>query len=64
MIIILVFLGKNNIIIRFIIRINRVFATGTKDYFGAYIIYIKSKIDLFCIFAGILGGYNRKERKT
>jgi hypothetical protein len=62
-IIILVFLGKNNITVGFVIRINKVFATNIKGYFGIYIIYTKSKIDLFYIFAGILGGYNRKEGK-
>jgi hypothetical protein len=63
-IIILVFLGKNNAIVGFIIRINRVFATGTRGYFGTHIIYAKSKIDLFRIFAGMLGGYNKKEGRT
>jgi hypothetical protein len=61
MIIIFVFFGKSNTTAGFVIRINRVFATGIKGYFGTYTIYIKNKIDLFYIFAGILGGYNRKE---
>jgi hypothetical protein len=60
---ILVFLGKSNITAGFIIRINRVFAAGTRGYFGAYTIYTKSKINLFRIFIGILGGYNKKEKK-
>jgi hypothetical protein len=62
-IIILVFLRKSNIAARFAVKINRVFAAGIRGYFGAYTIYIKSKVDLFYIFAGILGGYDRKEEK-
>jgi hypothetical protein len=63
-IIVLVFLEKNNITAGFAIRINRVFIVGTRGYFGAYTIYTKSKINLFCIFTGILRGYNKKEEKT
>jgi hypothetical protein len=63
-IIILVFLGKSNTTVGFAIGINRVFAAGTRGYFGIYTIYIESKIDLFCIFASILGGYNRKKGRT
>jgi hypothetical protein len=61
---ILAFLRKNNIAVGFAIRINKVFAVGTRGYFGAYMIYTKSKVDLFYTFAGILGGYNKKEEKT
>jgi hypothetical protein len=60
-IIVLVFLGKSNIAAGFAVRINRVFAAGTRGYFGTHTIYAESKIDLFCMFIGILGGYNRKE---
>jgi hypothetical protein len=63
-IIILAFLGKSNIAAGFAVRINRVFATGTRGHFGAYTIYTESKIDLFYIFASTLGGYDKKERKT
>jgi hypothetical protein len=63
-IIILAFLGKSNIAAGFAVRINRVFAAGTRGHFGAYMIYTKSKIDLFRMFAGILGGYNKKGGRT
>jgi hypothetical protein len=64
MVTVLVFLGKNNIAAGFAVRINRIFAAGIKGYFGAYTIYAEGKIDLFCIFAGMLGGYDRKEGRT
>jgi hypothetical protein len=63
-IIVLVFLEKSNIAVGFAVRINRVFAAGTRGYFGTYTIYIKNKVDLFRIFAGMLGGYDRKEGRT
>jgi hypothetical protein len=63
-IIVFVFLRKSNITAGFAVGINRVFVAGIKGYFGAYIIYTKSKINLFRIFAGMLGGYNKKKRKT
>jgi hypothetical protein len=56
-IIIFFFLRKNNIILIGILIIN------TRGYLGIYIIYTKSKFDLFYIFTNILRGYNRKKRK-
>jgi hypothetical protein len=48
----------------FAVGINRVFAASTRGYFGAYIIYIKSKVNLFRMLAGMLRDYNKKEGKT
>jgi hypothetical protein len=63
-IIVFVFLRKNNIIAGFAIGINRVFAVGIRGYFGAYIIYTESKVNLFCTLINMLGGYDRKEKRT
>jgi hypothetical protein len=63
-IIVLVFLGKSNVAAGFAVRINRVFAAGTRGHFGAHTIYAESKVDLFHTFAGTLGGYDRKEGRT
>jgi hypothetical protein len=61
---VLVFLGKSNAAAGFAVRINRVFAAGIRGYFDTYTIYAKSKVDLFRMFVGTLGGYDRKEGKT
>jgi hypothetical protein len=63
-IIILAFLGKSNTIVGFAVGINRIFATGTRGYFDAYTIYTESKVNLFRMLAGTLGGYDIKEGRT
>jgi hypothetical protein len=41
-----------------------ILAASIRGYFGAYVVYAKGKFNLFRIFAGILGGYDRKEGRV
>jgi hypothetical protein len=45
------------------ITIVGVLVASIRSYFYVYTIYTKSELDLFCMFAGTLGGYKKKKRK-
>jgi hypothetical protein len=38
-----------------------ILAASTRGHFGTHAVYAKGKFNLFRMFAGTLGGYNRKE---
>jgi hypothetical protein len=56
-IIIFLFLRKSNI------ASIGVLIASTRNYLGTYIIYTKSKFDLFYTFTSTLKGHNRKKKR-